>query len=66
MTAVIVPIIADVAEISRRLTRRHGFEEGDLPPHVRASIAKTWGEPLTARRWSTASSPRCGPGETPP
>ncbi len=49
MTAVIVPIIADVAEISRRLTRRHGFEEGDLPPHVRASIAKTWGEPLTAR-----------------
>ena len=44
-----VPIIEDVEEISRRLTRRHGFEEGDLPPHVQASVERTWGEPLSAR-----------------
>lgn len=49
MTAEMMPILTDVAEISRRLTRRHGFEEGDLPAHVRASIAATWGEPLSAR-----------------
>jgi histidinol dehydrogenase len=44
-----LPVVTDLGDVRRRLTRRRGFEETALSPRLQASITRLFGEPLSAQ-----------------